>query len=77
MGVLLAAVVGGLVGWSLYRRRVREAEAEAAAAAEAEEEEVPALTTEEADRTLMRIRELALRNPKNFVELLRSWLTEE
>src|SRR5690606_32645396 len=37
MGVLLAAVVGGLVGWSLYRRRVREAEAEAAAAAEAEE----------------------------------------
>lgn len=76
-GVLLAAVVGGLLVWSVRRRRVQEAQAEAAATAAEQEEELPGLPSEEADRSLRRIRELALRNPKSFVQLLRSWLTEE
>mgnify|MGYP001221288602 CR=1 FL=1 len=76
-GVLLAAVVGGLLAWSIRRRRIRQAQEEAAAAAQQQEEELPSLSTEEMDRSLRRIRELALRDPKNFVQLLRSWLTEE
>lgn len=74
LGVLLAALAGLGVWWAL-RRRAPEAEAPAEGAPD--EEELPGLPAEEADRNLRRVRDLALRNPKNFVELLRSWLAEE
>ncbi|BAS27497.1 flagellar M-ring protein FliF [Limnochorda pilosa] len=74
LGVLLAVLTAAGVWWALRRRAAQPEEAGEGAPGE---EELPGLPAEEADRNLRRVRDLALRNPKNFVELLRSWLAEE
>ena len=81
IGALALALVGGIAGYVIYRRRKAAQEAEALALeAEAQRPELPTIDIDNVtneSQIRKQLENLAKRKPEEFVNLLRTWLVDE